>query len=347
MIERTFRRPIVRKVLEKAGIECPPRMDKDFLARLLNKGVLVPAYDSYKQAVEVVSSLEKGKVAIFTGKFRVSGGESNKGVKSLDDLVKIDSQKVLREVAGNDDVPGRLTREFLEKYRVWPYTLIKTVMSMADPENPPIGFYWIGSDNKARATTWIRAATGAELEVVKRAGDFYGKIVDKKPYGRNLRVIVGSRTGGRQYEFTLSRLPMHKRGDVHQFSDWVDVGHNSSDRDADYKGVEHEKRKHSVIFWSASAIFGFYEAMRFVKEHKEWKQFRINPFPIPTEKMDDFIDRLRLRSLIFSQDGRRIRFRSLNKTEMDKIIGAATIYWGYDSWQHWGRGDRSYLYTPQ
>ena len=345
---KNFRKPTPRQLLEMQGVKLPKRMNiKHVVVDLLNSNVLVPTGASYKQAVETVENLEKGQLALFPSRFRTSKSESDYGIKSLDDLVKIDSRDVLKKVSGENSIPTRLTREFAEEYRIWPYTLIKTAMKMQDVEKPPIGFYWVGSDNSARATTWIRAVTGAEMMVMKKTGDFCGEIEDKVPYGRSLRVKVDSKTErGERYKFTLFRLPMHKRGDRRQFSDWINISHNSPDPDASYRGGGHEKRALPVCAWSASTIFAFYNSMQFVKEHPEWKQFRINPFPIPTNwEMSWYVDRLRLRSLILNVEKGKVGLNVLNKTEIDKAIGAKTILRKYDKcWHHWGKKDLHFLY---
>ena len=349
MRERTFRKPSAREVLLDAGVELAERINERAILRLINSGTMIPAGQSYEDAVKAVEGLSfnETRFVLFPSRFRVTKEKSDYGIKSLDDLVKIDSQAVLRAVSGEETVPHELTKEFAERHRIWPYTLIKQAMKTSDLENPPIGYYWVGNDNRVRATTWIRGATAAEMIVMQKTGDFYGEVLDKKPYGRNLRVKVESRTEeGKYFEFTLSRLPMHKRGDLRQFSDWINLSHNSADPDASYRGEEHEKRKNPVVFWSASTIFSFYEAMAFVSKHPGWKQFRINPFSIPTnEEMADYIDNLRLRSLILDENDGKLNLEVLNKTEIDKMSGARTILRGYDNcWHHWGKKNLGYLY---
>jgi len=351
MKQRTFKKPTTRQLLNRKNIEYPGKINERYILKLLDSGILINVGDSYRQSVEAVEQLPEGCFALFPSKFVIPKAESDYGIKSLDDLVKIDSQQVLRTVSGQEDVPTRLTREFARDYHIWPYTLIKTAMRFENIEKPPIGFYWIGSDNRLRATTWIRAITGAEMQVMKQAGVFDGKIIDRTPYGRNLRVKVSSRTEeNEEYEFTLARLPMHKRGDPSQYFDWINLSHNSPDPDASYRGEEHDKRAFPVCFWSASAIFSFYDAMKFVSQHKKWKQFRINPFPIPTnQEMIDYTDRLRLDSFILRIDEKkRLNLDVLNKTEIDRQIGARTILRRYDDcWHHWGKKDLSFLYHPE
>lgn len=348
MRERTFRKPTPREILLMQRIECPERITDRFILKLVNDGVFIPVGDSYRPAVRTVEDLQEkeGTFALFINRFRVSRKEADFGIKSLDDLAKIDSQKVLRRFEGWN---YELTKELAEKNKIWPYTLIKTAMIFETPEKPPVGFYWIGTDKRVRATTWIRAVAGAEMQIMKQRGDFSGDVIDKKPYGRNLRVRVNSRTEeGKDYEFTLMRLPMHRIGDKRQYSDWINMSHNSSDPDASYRGGEHDKRALPIYVWSASTIFSFYDAMKFVRKHPEWKQFRINPFPIPTDReMVNFIDALRLRSFILDENG-GLHLSVLNKTEIDKMIGARTILRGYDRcWHHWGRKDLGYLYAPR
>lgn len=346
MREKTFKIPTPRKILERY-VDLPPKIDEKFILGLIYDGVLVPVGRTYREAVKTVENLEKGKIALFHSSFRIPREDSNLGIKSLDDLVKIDSQPVLREIS--KDAPARLTKTFAEEHRIWPSTLLKKVMKYQDVENPPIGFYWVGGDGHVRATTWLRAITGAEMEIMKKIGDFEGEVLDKKPYGANLRVRVHSRTDDEHYKFTLSRLPMHKKGDIEQFSGWINIGHNSPDPDASYRGLEHEKREQTIYLFSASTIFAFYEAMTFVKQHPGWNQFRINPFPIPLdEKMIDYLDKLRLDSLILDDLGNKLVLKVLNKTEIDKSIGARTRMSGYSKcFRHWGQTDLSYLYQPE
>ncbi len=114
--------------------------------------------------------------------------------------------------------------------------------------------------------------------------------------------------------------------------------------------MEHDKRKFKPIIWSAPAIFGFYEAMSFVRKSGGKAQLRINPFPIPRDEvMIKFIDDLRLRSLILRKDENGRPFLDvLNKSHMDRIIGARTILRGYENcWTHFGKKDFSFLYTPE
>lgn len=350
MREKTFRKPTVKKLFDMQNIKYPGKIDERFILKLIDSGVLVPTGNSYEGAVRTVEDLEEGCLALFSSGFRVHRQDADYGIKSLEDLVKIDSQLTLRKVSGMLDVPKGLTKRFAEEHEIWPYTLIKASMEREDLENPPIGFYWVGTNNQVRAITWVRSAAGAEMQVMKQRGHFSGSVIDKIPYARNLRVRVSSRTEeGREYEFTLFRLPMHRRGEIEQFSDWINISHNSSDPDTSYRGGGHEQRVHPICLWSASTIFSFYDAMLFVKKHKEWKQFRINPFPIPTDEvMIDYIDDLRLRSLILDDRDGKLHLSVLNKHEMDKQIGARTILRGYDNcWHHWGRKDHSYLYQLQ
>jgi len=359
MREKVFRKPTVRELFEISGLRIVGKIDSKFILDLINSGLFVVANTDYKSAVETVENLvdeeiSKGaerKFVLFPGRFRVYKQDSDYGIKSLEDLVKIDSQDTLRTVSKRNDVPARMTLGFLESYKILPYILIKEAMKKANIENPPIGFYWLGADNRARVVTWLRATTGAEMMIMKRKGDFSGEVVDKKPYGRNLRVKVNSRTEEEKiYEFTLSRLPMHSKNDQRQYSDWINISHNSSDPDASYRGEEHEKRAFPLCVWSAPAIFSFYNAMSFVAAHPEWKQFRINPFPIPAcEKAIDFIDYLRLKSFILTRDkaSGNLILDVLNKAEIEKIIGARTVLRGYENcWHHWGKKDLSYLYKP-
>jgi len=345
MRERIFRRPSARDLLGRVMGGVPGKVNDQLLLRLMNNGVLHWVDGGFSDVVEAVEQLPENEFILLPSNFRVPIEDSNYGIKSLAHLAKIDSKYVLRDIA--DNAPEKLTRTFAEENKLWPAVLINRAMEHQDVETPPIGFYWMGVNGQVRSTTWLRAVTGAEMEVMKKVGDFEGGVVDKRAYGRNLRVRVNSRTGNETYSFTLSRLPIHARGDLVQHSDWMNLGHNSSDPDASYRGIEHDQREQPPILFSAPTIFAFYEAMGFVGKQPGGKQFRINPFPIPTDNtMIDFVDGLRLRTLILDDNG-RVSATSLNKTEIDGIIGARTIMRGYRScWHHWQKKDLSFLYRP-
>jgi hypothetical protein len=64
--------------------------------------------------------------------------------------------------------------------------------------------------------------------------------------------------------------------------------------------------------------------------------------------MMDFIDKLRLRSLLLDDSEEKLRLYVLTKRIMDGVVGAKTILRSYDPcWRHWGKKDNSYLYQPQ
>ena len=350
MIEKAFKKNSARQLLQMHGLPVPSKINTEYVIRLIQDRVLSLAGGNYLEAVQEVEALrENSKLLLFPKHFRVNAGDSNFGIKSLDDLLKIDSQRVLREITYvNEKAPFYLTKEFAEKHRVLPYSLLEIASRKIGVEKPPIGFYWIGNNGQARVITWLRATAGAEMVVMKRKGDFKGNVIDKKPYGSNLRVMVNSRTErDKGYEFSLFRLPMYHFGDVRQYSGWMNISHNSSDPDASYRGGEHNKRVNPIILWSAPTIFAFYESMGFVSENPEWKQFRVNPFPIPKdEKAIDFIDNLRFRSFILHKhENRGYILETLNQTEIERIVGARTGLRGYDAcWRHLGKKDPSYLY---
>ena len=273
------------------------------------------------------------------------------GIKSLDWLAKIDSQACLRAVSKDENIPSQLTKEFLERNRVKPESLCRLAFDSADPENPPIGGYWRRSDGHFNAWSFYRAATAAEMEAMAKVGAFpKAEILDKTPYARSLRLKVASRTeGGKSYPFTQWGLPLHRKGDLQEFSSWLNLSHNSQDPDASYIGLAHQKRAQHIYWSSSPVIFGFNEGMRFTRESRAEEQFRANPYPIPANKEAvDFLDNNRLRSLkIVIDDNGKLQLDILYKTEIDKNLGARTAIRGYHNcWFNWEKRDTSYLFTP-
>ena len=237
-------------------------------------------------------------------------------------------------------------KEFAREHKIFPENLVEQALQFYNKKRAPLGIYWIGTDGAARATTWLRATTGAEMEVMRKAGDFSGEILDEKAYGSNLRAKVRSRTEeNKSYEFTLSRLPITQSNSSSRFGSWINMAHNSSDPDASYRGLEFDKRAKPTVFWSAPTIAGFYHSSSFLRSITRDKTITINPFPIPTPEMLNFIDDLRIKSLIVTRDK---KVRSLNKTEIDEIIGEKTRLNSYfQNWFHRGRRNINYLYDPE
>ena len=346
MRERTFRRPSVREVLEINGIEPPSRVTKKYLKDLMGEGKIAYAGGTYEEAVKTIDSyLEGSKIVLFPSNFKITQAEADEQIKSLAGLVKIDSARVLREISGKEKVPSMLTQKFALEHKVLPQELIRIAVQDQDVENPPLGTYWIGTNGSARATTWLRAITGAEIEIMRQKGDLGGEILDPHPYGRNIRVEVESRTeDNKEYQMTLSRLSLYSAGDLRRFSKWINLMHNSSDPDASYRGMAHDKRENPIIFWSVPAIAGFYHSVHFLKGRSKDELVRVNPFSIPHERMDSFTDFLRLQSLVIDSEG---VVGSFDKEEINKIIGAKTVLEPYEfNWFHSGTKSLDYLYTP-
>ena len=352
MREATFDRPSVRKIIEINGHSAPRKIDERAMWKMTAEGWLLPVGDKYQQGVETLEYIsDKPRyIALFTTRFGVTKEQFDQGLKSLDWLVKLDSQRVLEQIAGKGKAPERLTKEFLEEYRIKPENLSSLAFNDIDVENPKVGAYWVGTDGHVHAWTFYRATVASEMEAMQDVGDFPKAIIeDKTTYGKNVRLKVPSRSvKDKWYEMTLTRLPMAKKGTPQEFSGWLNVAHNSNDPDAVYLGSEHDKRVLPVYFWSASAIYGFYESMLFAEKLGNYK-FRANPFPISANpESTNFIDNLRLRSLILEKDKKTGEFALdvLNKTEMDLIIGAKTALRGYNNcWYHWGKHKTDYLYT--
>ncbi|MBW6442212.1 hypothetical protein K0A97_00310 [Patescibacteria group bacterium] len=357
MIRTDFKRANLREILELQGIDCPRRLDKSFFSSLIEEGKLLFVGDSYENAVKSINNLKEGSVALFPNKFRFDKEKADREVKSLEGLVKIDSAPVLRKVSGQDSVPHKLTKSFLEEYQILPEALIQEAVNRSKIENPPRGIYWIGRDNHVRAFTWLRAISGIEMQIMNQLGKFFGEVKDKKPYGRNIRVGVGSREKPNlEYEFSLFRLPIFSYGDKRKFSEWTEISHNSNDPDASYRGGEHDKRVFPFYFWSAPSIFAYYNSMSFVSNmggnipDDRRLKFRVNPFPIPKDKrVVDFIDRLRFQSLIIDspqEDAKKLKLSILSNTEIEELIGTKLILEGYDNFfYHLGKKNLDYLYN--
>ncbi len=353
MREKTFSIPETSKILDINGIIHPAKISSDYIVGMINEGNFVVAGNSFSDAVDTVKyNRQRSNVIIFPSRFQVTSDKYNRMSKSLEWLVKADSQPVLKRIAKTDNVPKGLTIEFLEHYKVRPEKLVREAINSANVENPPVGFYWFGWDSKARVVTWMQSAEAAEIMVMSSRKDFEaGKVLDKKPYAKNMRVEVSSRSReGSSYEFSLFRMPIFRNSqDPRIYSYWVNMDHNSSDPLASYMS-EHSQQVLPQCFWSTTSVVGVYLSMSNLNKFHKPLQFRINPFPIPINKEAvDFIDDLRLRSLILAKDesGKKT-LRPLNKSEMNRIIGARTVKEGYDScWFNMGKKEISYLYNPR
>lgn len=351
MRQKTFNAPTTSELLKMNGLVVSGKVNSDYILGMLNEGNFVFAGNSFFDAVVSVENNRNrnNSVVLFPSRFQVTGERYNRMAKSLEWLVKVDSQPILRSIGGQN-APKELTMSFLEQYKIKPETLVRAAMQSENIENPPIGFYWYGQDNTPRVATWLQSAEASEIMVMHSKKDFVaGKVIDKIPYGRNMRVEVSSRSKLNSYQFSLLRMPIFKnQKDPKIYSYWVNMSHTSPDPLSNYM-TEHSQQVLPQCFWSTTAIVGVYLGMSHLNKFHNPLQFRINPFPIPVDSEEvDFMDGLRLRSLIIAKNknGDKV-LRPLNKTEMNRVLGARTIKRGYDScWFNMGKKGLDYLYTP-
>ena len=346
MIERTFSRPTPKKILALNGIEAPQRIPPGLYNELITGGILVNAGETFKEIVSNIENSEQGRIYYLPEKFRIPLTEANR-IKSLEKIVKIDSATALKDVTGESRVPSRLSKAFLESHKILPYMLIEAAVKFSEIEDPPMGYYWVSRNGRANIATFERNTVGREMKEMKDQGDFEGRVLNRTFYGNNLDVEVNSRDeGGKEYTFSLLRLPVFRRNDSEIYSAWTEIDHRSADPDSKFRGEMHNRRVTPPTLWSATAVFGFYLAGDFSRGDSQGKRVMVNPFGIPRGSEDvRFTDDLRLKTLIRNEDG---TFDVLNKSEISRIIGARSVLMGYGKcWTHWGSKDFNFLYTPQ
>lgn len=354
MKERTFRVPTTTDILKFNGYNEKAQMDERTILHMLNQGVLVWAGETYRQAVQTVESIrgKTNQIILFPEKFAVPVETAREGIKSLRWMTKLDSRRVLEEIAGKS-APARLTKEFLQEYQITPEYLARLAFStkFQDIENPSIGAYWTGSDGHQHAWTFIRCATAAEMMVMAQKGEFpKAELGVKTTYGNNLaKVKVHSRTEeGRTHEVSFSRLPLVRSGSKERFDNWLNMGFVSTDPDYQFVADQHNKTALPIYFASAPVVFAFYGGIRQIRELGQGR-LTTNPFPIPANvETVDYLDNLRLSSLVMQTEGERTRVRPLGKTEMDLMLGARTSLKEYqNNWFNNGKRDLSYLFQPR
>lgn len=346
-----FKKLTLKEILEMNSLPPLSNFVPELILKGLDLGYFVMAPPNFQGASELIDGLEFGepRVVILPQKYEIGKEKSDLLIKSLAGLAKIDSRPVLRRIAPAT-AQDRLSKSFLEEFKVRPETLIQEAMleCMNSPENPPAGGYWLNSFGEMSAWTWTRNATAAEMKWLHHLNMHNGKVVDTKFYGTNARVEVASRsTAGQTYQFSVFRMPLGRRGDLQPYSGWLNMKHNSPDPDTSYRGGEHDKLKAPIIFWSSPAVFGVFVAMEFSPDEQSHRLFRANPFGIPTKKMTDYIDKTRLKTLQLCWEEGKPTLRPTNMTEQDRLIGAKTMREHYkDNWIHHGKHDLSYLYQP-
>lgn len=336
MRENTFKRPSVRKVLDLVGVVAPERIYNydSFLLSGLSSGEFAYSGETYEDAVRMREDLEEGKVLVYSRRFRIPKEKSDRNIKYLEKIVKIDSVESMQDISGKKNAFPKITRGFMEKYVVTPYMLRVAGLknSKLDVENPPWGVYFVGDDKRSRVFTFLGDLVAREMFEMYKKGEFKMKVVDKVPYAKSLSLEVDSRTEeGLKYPITLFNLPMHRRNDPRRFSDWIDLGFSSEDRDSHFKGIAHEARRHPAYFFSSSVGLAFYGAGEFIKGKKDLPNVQMNPFGVLRVGQIKFVDDLRLNSLIIDKDekGKSV-LRVLNKSEINEQLGARTQLYGYD-----------------
>ncbi len=336
-----FSQKDARQIIEQCGIQPPARVTKKYLRELAQEGKISYFYGGYDELVKSIEALPlSGQIILLNEKFVFGGKEASRRLKSLDDLVKIDSRQVLKSLAEPKEAPERLTKEFLETFQILPQYLAEEAFDLKRDHTQPRGIYWIDLNNTANVITWLNAVEGLHMKLLHDKGGFDLRVVDTKPYGSNIRVSVSSRQEENiEYQFLLNRLPLHYQDDISRFSSWISIQHTSNDLDATYIGGEHDKRKNPINYWSATAIAGFYEAISFINQEGSKKRIKINPFPIPKDrKMIEYIEKSKTSILIAAPNKEgEVEVRGPNKGEVEKLIGARVERMGYSPcWKYGG-----------
>lgn len=357
-----FNRPTSKEILQYCGVKrIPDRIDYSSLIEGLNGGYFdwTFAGRTYKEVSEICQELSKTdrkSVLIFPSKFRFTKKEINKSLKSLEGLAKADSVHVLRQINRNKDaaVPKRITQNFARAHKKkYPRSYFRRAIENCNIENPPMGVYWSRSDGHFSGFTFLDSVGGAEMRRMKEEDIFKAEVLDPRPYAGSFRVQVDSGTKfGRRHVVNFARLPIHRYGSEEQYYSWIDMEQTSTDENTFFVGEAHKKRKKTLTVWSRPVVFGFYVGADFIKQHPEFKvHYRANPFCIPQDEfVMRIIDNLRFGSLIFHEEEvkgkKRLSLHSLNKGEINRVLGAITIDRKYNNtWFHWGKRDLSYLFT--
>jgi len=319
----------------------PKRVDDNVIAALMTEGLMITGSTDISELVEQIDEADEKQIVWVPLEHRIPAEKSNKMIKSAnqDHYLYLDSSPVIKEAVElardfaamtgkkfilpkSYDIKHRveMTNELARSTGMYAYFLIKSALHQREGE-PPIGAYWVPSDNRARAFTWMRAFRGYEIYLDHQD---QGNVVtlDKEFYGRrNMRVkSVRSQTDKRKKygPFDITNMPITTKANTEQYVYWrLMEGTCHASPDKGYRGCEHSKRRHNLVMWTKQEIGAFYVAavrLRETQELSEGVEIQVNPFPMSRSNYKEFVRKLREQAPV----GRN----GLNMTEMDRLIGA-------------------------
>ncbi len=314
----------------------PKAITDDVLAVLVHEGL---AYTVSTDPFEAVKQIRKAgkRIAILPLEHRKYKTLSDKVVKDVSpknylnmnsapvvrravELSRQEADRVGREWAIPSGVStSTITDKLVKATGMYPYFLQRAAAELRI-DNPPIGYYWTGNDNRVRFTTWMRCVNGHENYLKSIKGQYYLEL-PKTLYAESAEIIVGSQSRpGDKNKFTMLRLPITSEENEKQYSEWMRFSVVGDVPDDIWRAKVHKQRDTENILMSSCVVSAYDGVNRRLRDKHELGvgiEIQINPFPILTANGAELVKLLKEQTLVGK--------RGLNMTEMDYLIGADTI----------------------
>ena len=330
----------------------------DYIAQMIRSGYAFTASPNPYEAQAQIAAAPEDRIVILPLEHRAEREHSNRinktftseffldldladalnnAIESAADFHNSGSTRRVRQVQLIDSTAPKFIARICEEEGLYPKLRIqgaaqsrKQQLEVGRYISPPLGFFFIGSDNILKAVTWKRAIGGLEDHVSHQTAECPIHIGDKIYNGNAVATIGSSSRPKSKYIITYENLPIAHQNDTAQFSGVYAMRIVDSTLDAAYRGRMHGKSgNREVQLWTRNGCHGFYDIAARLSETNECPGKRIYINPLPMLRRDAslgcdgyaFDEKLKTQTVV----GRR----GLNVTEMDQLIGARVTQEGY------------------
>ncbi|MBI2102897.1 hypothetical protein HYT55_03600 [Candidatus Woesearchaeota archaeon] len=154
--------------------------------------------------------------------------------------------------------------------------------------------------------------------------------------GRVMRVPSRSRPGKGPYTLQLTGIPLLPRGSEIAYSQTWEVRGVCYCEDKTFRSDRRRKAAHlgnDEDFFCPHEIAAVH-SLRRMYQHDPKETIALLPFVLPTKDMMDYVDRLRGQTIMIEhkkEGSKRTAKRTLNHTEMERLLWARVMEHGYDA----------------
>ena len=170
-------------------------------------------------------------------------------------------------------------------------------------------------------------------EFEARREDFIEQLGRPFDHGTGFVMVVPSRSDtSKVYKFRLLNVPVTRQRDPQACSIAWEVEDTAEPEERSFRSDRRKQsrgRGYSEVVHTPHGIAAYHTLRKIYSARETGRKIWVSPFVVPTPQMMADVDKLRYQTLLVRRDGGRTEKRSLNETEIGRIIGLEVMVRGY------------------